>query len=529
MDNANGPNRANSGGGPAGNRPPWSLRDFIRSAVVLWGDRGPQPLFDVISTLCTICPAALACVGVHASSSVSMATNDKVPRALVPVCSDEVVQTLLPAGRVSVCPRDPLDTGRFLSGFYRRYLDGELTASDIDPRARSAIHILDMDFTDPDNTCAMLCLVQALDKCSQNGEGTARHPLFVFVSRRKMSSQLAPSQRDEGDAGGGGSGNADEEEAAQRPAVRFLVNDGTVPPTSYVITDSVAPYIKEGPWESAYHCQDDMQTFGIFAHSILSKHLSLAGMRHLVRLGVNGSFEIAGVSSNVHKLEWFFFNNDGTYVDAAKYNADVKAFWNAGLVSKDAGGSKDHSLVSGRGDGTTSNRNPGSTYGGVEQNLERQRLFREKCAQYILEDDEMTDLDALIKYLRNQEGTDAEDKSAGAGAGGCSLPEIFVHCAGPMFILNELAKHDDLRKRVARIGSMFLAHDGSANLLGKNFNEGVAANLTEKLWGEDGQNIHRLFPNAELLCVTTETCKAEGLSFVPPPASQPWQPREAGI
>ena len=43
----------------------WSQRDFIRSAVLLWSDRGPQPLFDVISTLCTICPRALACVGVH--------------------------------------------------------------------------------------------------------------------------------------------------------------------------------------------------------------------------------------------------------------------------------------------------------------------------------------------------------------------------------------------------------------------------------------------------------------------------------
>ena len=93
---------------------------------------------------------------------------------------------------------------------------------------------------------------------------------------------------------------------------------------------------------------------------------------------------------------------------------------------------------------------------------------------------------------------------------------------GPMFVLRELAKHDDLRSRVTRIGSMFLAHDGEANLLGRNFNEGVAADLTEELWGKDGQNIHRLFPNAEILCVTTETCKADGLSFVPPPSSESW-------
>ena len=143
----------------------WSQRDFVRSAVLLWGDRGPQPLFDVISTLCTISPRALSCVGVHARASVSIAPNTKVPRALVPVCSEEVGGGLLPPGQVSVCPRVPIDTQGFLNGHYRRYLDGELAADDIDPRARAAVHILDMDFTDPDNTIAMLCLARALRAC----------------------------------------------------------------------------------------------------------------------------------------------------------------------------------------------------------------------------------------------------------------------------------------------------------------------------------------------------------------------------
>ena len=119
----------------------WSQRDFVRAAVLLWGDRGPQPLFDVISTLCTISPRALACVGVHTSASVSVSPNAKVPRALVPVCSEEVGTRLLPPGRVSVCPRVPRDTQGFLRGYYQHYLDGELTASDIEPRARTAIHI----------------------------------------------------------------------------------------------------------------------------------------------------------------------------------------------------------------------------------------------------------------------------------------------------------------------------------------------------------------------------------------------------
>ena len=82
-------------------------------------------------------------------------------------------------------------------------------------------------------------------------------------------------------------------------------------------------------------------------------------------------------------------------------------------------------------------------------------------------------------------------------------------------MLNALSKEKDLAHRTTRIGSMFLAHDGEANLLGRNFNEGVCPNMTEQLWGKDGQNIHRLFPNAELLCVTTETCKSEGLTFTP--------------
>ncbi len=496
----------------------WSQRDFVRAAVLLWGDRGPQPLFDVISTLCTISPRALACVGVHASASVTIAPNAKVPRALVPVCSDEVGVCLLPPGRVSVCPRVPRDAQGFLRGHYQRYLDGELGASDLDSRAQAAIHILDMDFTDPDNTVAMLCLVRALRSC---GGAQQRRPLFVFVSRRKMGAQLAPLQVNASDSTDGALGSSS---GVTSGPPQFCVNDGTVPPTSYVIADSVAPYIKEGAWESAYHNTDDMHTFGLFAHGVLSRHLQLAGLRDRVRLGVNGSFEIAGVSSNVHKLEWYFFNQDGSYVDLPEYSAREKDYWQAGIVG--AGRRSDNGS---RCVGGSSVADADAAEGSRPQNVERQRLFRNKCAEFIEDGEEIVDVDDMVEYLRSHCGRDAKGEaavdvaSAGASAENKSgLPEIFVHCAGPMFLLSELAKHDDLRHRVTRIGSMFLAHDGEANLLGRNFNEGVAAKLTEALWGEDGQNIHRLFPNAEVLCVTTETCKAEGLTLVPPPSSESW-------
>ena len=302
-----------------------------------------------------------------------------------------------------------------------------------------------------------------------------------------------------------------------------------MPPTSYVVASSVGPFVKEGAWESAYHSAEDMHTFGLFAHGILSRHLRLAGLRDGVRLGVNGSFERAGVSSNVHKLEWYFFNQDGSYVGLPEYSARAKEYWQAGIVGRGhRGGGGGGGGGSGSGSGSG---NSAAALGSQQQNVERQRLFREKCAEFIGDGEDIVGVDGMIEYLRRHDYKSAIGGMKDDGDAACgsaekkiknNLPEIFVHCAGPMFLLSELAKHDDLRHRVTRIGSMFLAHDGEANLLGRNFNEGVAANLTEVLWGEDGQNIHRLFPNAEVLCVTTETCKAEGLTFVPPPSSQSW-------
>merc|ERR1719162_173653 len=89
--------------------------------------------------------------------------------------------------------------------------------------------------------------------------------------------------------------------------------------------------------------------------------------------------------------------------------------------------------------------------------------------------------------------------------------KIVVHCGGPLFLLQGLAEQSDLRDRVILIGAMFLSYDGAANLLGMNFNEGIARSLTEEVFGEDGKQIHRSFPNARVLCVTTETCKTPNL------------------
>ena len=60
-------------------------------------------------------------------------------------------------------------------------------------------------------------------------------------------------------------------------------------------------------------------------------------------------------------------NKDGTHVDMAKYNADVRAYWNAGLVRR---GSDRH-------DGCDDEGVRVDSSGGKDQNLERQRLFQE--------------------------------------------------------------------------------------------------------------------------------------------------------
>ena len=215
-----------------------------------------------------------------------------------------------------------------------------------------------------------------------------------------MGSQLAPLQihSDELDSGGDTAAGANVASSGTHVKTgggqkRFRVNDGTVPPTSFVVSDSVEPYIREGAWESTYHSKEDMHTFGLFAHGVLSRHLRLAGMRDCVRLGVNGSFEIAGVSSNVHKLEWYFFNQDGSYVGRPEYDARAKEYWQSGIVGRGGGG------------------------GGAEtpqQNLERQRLFQEKCAEFVTDDDEVVGIDEMIEFLRGQcAGSGKIESSAG--------------------------------------------------------------------------------------------------------------------
>ena len=160
------------------------------------------------------------------------------------------------------------------------------------------------------------------------------------------------------------------------------------------------------------------------------------------------------------------YNQDGSYVDLKTYKENAKKYFDVGI--------------------------------GDDTKKARETLFQDTTSAFGVEP--TTSLVEMMAYLRHEDNVAAP---------------IIVHCAGPMFMLHELAKHDDLKKRVSRIGAMFLAHDGEANLLGRNFNEGVCPEMTENLWGSDGQNIHQSFPNAELLCVTTETCKSEGMTFTP--------------
>ena len=419
---------------------PFDQREHIRRAVLLWGDRGPQPLFDVMSTLLTLCPEALYAIGVHTKSSVIIKANNKVPRALVPECSDGIQYNLCPVGMVSVTPKKPLDTEDFLD-IYNQYLDGTLV---LNKNSIDAIHILDMDFTDVDNATAMLAMQKALTNSN------SKHPLFVFVSTRKMSAALAPMQVHLGENG---------PIKTIEGKMLFRVCEGN--PAEYALTHNLGPYIKEQRYEANFHSKKDQDALQNFAVSVLVRQLRLQNPNNTAKVGKLGFFEKAGLSHNVHKLEWYMYNKDGSYKDVKEYNNNVCKY---------------------------SKMNP------------QQRVTEFNKVIENFDQESTTSVDDMVEYLRSNQNT-----------------HIHVHCAGPMFILSELAKlkYKDLRKRVKRIGAMFLSHDGDANLLGRNFNEGVCPEMTEALWDEDGQNIHRLYPNAQILCVTTDTCKSKRLAFIP--------------
>jgi hypothetical protein len=426
-------------------------RQYISAGVALWGDRGPQPLFDAISTLITIDKTAQECCGFHTEATVTFGPNRKVVRALRPDCSEELTTEVLPSGKTSVTPRVPINPGA-LKERLQSYITGEVKPTD--DNVINAIHILDMDFTDVDNSTAMLTLQKALTNAKNE------HPLFVFVSVRKMGAKLAPLQVHMGENG---------PIKTEEGKIQFCVCTGN--PTEYVLTDNLGPHIQEQEYETTFHSEKDMKALHSFAASVLVRQLRLQNPMNnntatQTKVGMLGTFEIAGLSHNVHKLEWYMYNKDGTYRSGKDYKADAKKYFEIGLND--------------------------------DTNEKRENEFHKVMNEYGTED--TTSVDDMLQYLRKDEN---------------AKTPIIVHCAGPMFMLSELAKHEDIKQRVSCIGAMFLAHDGEANLLGRNFNEGVCPLMTETLWGEDGQNIHRTFPNAEIICVTTETCKSDGLSFVP--------------
>ncbi len=438
----------------------FNAREHVRQGVEIWGDRGPQPIFDGLSTLATIDTETQNCIGFHRISTVKLGPNKKTDVALGPECSEEVIPDVLPAGKVSVTPRVALNpTG--LRKRFEEYIDGNITLTD--EKIINSIHILDMDFTDVDNCIAMLLLQKTLDNSN------CKYPLFVFVSVRKMGSKLSPLQLHMGENG---------PIKTDEGKVQFKVGDPSNPNT-FKLTDNLGPFIKELSYESNFHNEEDMKKLHDFAATVCVRQLNLQNsnneMKIPARVGKLGSFEIAGLSHNVHKLEMYFYNRDGSYSNTTEYKKKAKNYFNIGIINEDDD------------ENTTE-----------EKINAREKLFNETLEQFGTEPTES--FDKCIAFLREEKNLDVP---------------IIVHCAGPMFALNELSKHDDLRNRISRIGAMFLAHDGEANLLGRNFNEGVCPKMTEDLWGTDAQNIHNLFPSAEIICVTTETCKQDGLTFVP--------------
>ena len=143
----------------------WNQRSYISSGVTLWGDRGPQPLFDAISTLITIDKESQENCGFHSVATVSFGPNKKVERALGPECGEELTTTPLPCGKASVTPRVPINPAG-LKQRLQKYIDGEIIPTEDD--IVKGIHILDMDFTDVDNSTAMLTLQKALTNSIAN-------------------------------------------------------------------------------------------------------------------------------------------------------------------------------------------------------------------------------------------------------------------------------------------------------------------------------------------------------------------------
>jgi hypothetical protein len=284
-------------------------------------------------------------------------------------------------------------------------------------------------------------------------ESGAKHRLHAFVSRRRMSAEFAPSILHTDDAG--------EPILAEGDKVQFRVTT-TENLSAYEVKPSIVPYIKECDFECRTHDEQDMIDLGLFECAILKAQLTRFGLGK-TSIYQSGTFESAGLSGNVHKLTWYLYAHDGSMRTPEAYFEDATKYFKEG----------------------------------IGQASERRKLFQEyiRPLQKVPPPGEYED---FFRYCREH----PEDK-------------IVVHCGGPLFLIRELAKQADLRERVILVGAMFLSYDGAANLLGCNFNEGVAPVLTEEVFGEDGSQFHRDFPNAHLVCIATETCKSRSLNFVP--------------
>lgn len=281
----------------------------------------------------------------------------------------------------------------------------------------------------------------------------AKHPLHAFVSQRPFTAEFAPAVVHT-DSSGNPSRTEDKK-------LQFRVSPNA-DLSSYEVHPSVIPYVKEMKFEHDLHNKQDMEELNLFECAILKAQLSRAGLGESI-VCTSGVFECAGVSGNVHKLTWYMYDLDGSVRSPDTYNNLHKEYFQAGIGHTGA----------------------------------RRKLFQD-YTKPLVDLPTPPDMEAFFKYCRQH----PDDK-------------IVVHCGGPLFLVRELAKHEDLRIRVILIGAMFLAYDGQANLLGRNFNEGVAPVCAEEVFGEDGKQLHRSFPNARLVCIATETCKCETLAFIP--------------
>ena len=235
------------------------------------------------------------------------------------------------------------------------------------------------------------------------------------------------------------------------------------------------PYIKEQDFEAAVHREEDMATLQRVDCEVIQRQLIRAGLGDTVVLK-GGTAEAAGLSGNVHKLTWQFYELDGTVRSPAEYTQSSTEYFHLGVG---APGKRRQKFYT-------------DTEPFLKHSLHDTLTGRTKP------DGETHDYSAFFKYCRQH--PDAK---------------IVLHFGGPVFLLKQLEAEPDIRERVILIGAMLLSFDGEANLLGRNFNEAVVPQLTEEVFGDDGGKIHSSFPTADIIFVPTETCKHQTFLFPP--------------